>query len=151
MMRKNRSGWMTMAGRIAVGVCGLMWLDGMSSAACAISYSSGGYTSFTSLLGSPSDALGSLGAFLIVAGLVAIAGGIFFHITKNKENAEDEERSMITPEEGKRAEKAAADAVRNIHARQAREKAGKWTCTYCNTMVDGEISKCPACGAGRKK
>ena len=37
-----------------------------------------------------------------------------------------------------------------VKEHQPQHKAEKWTCAYCGTVVDGEDTYCPSCGAGRK-
>ena len=143
MKEKKPAGGIVVSGIIFV----IIGIIGMNNFSDSFVHSFNGHS--LRISSSSADPLKTFGIVAIIAGFIAIAGGIFSHMM-NKGN-DEEDRSMISPEEGLRAEKAAADAVRNIHARQARENAGKWNCAYCDTMVDEEMSKCPACGAGRKK
>ncbi len=86
--------------------------------------------------------------------IIAIAARLIKDLNSKSDDEGQDSSNTTTdkPMTGAEKDELVNRIVSEVKKTQApRNKAEKWACAYCGTLVDGEVSICPACGAGRKK
>ena len=79
-------------------------------------------------------------------GILFTIGAIFNAVKIYTSDGQDEQEKESTDRDTEWVNRI----VGAVKEHQPQHKAEKWTCAYCGTVVDGEDTYCPSCGAGRK-